>query len=110
MNAILIRPWLISAMALAPSRCLPHPLRCIHPAARGRTTKRAALAISGTVFGAKGAAGAILVLALVSIWLTLNGLSPFLDRTPERSVVALQLFLIGVAVPAMLLSAAVNQL
>jgi signal transduction histidine kinase len=60
--------------------------------------------------GPKGAAGAVLVLAVVSIWLTLSGLSPFFDETPERSVVALQLFLIGVAVPALLLSAVIDQL
>lgn len=61
-------------------------------------------------FGAKGAAGAILIVAVASIWLTLKGLSPFFGRTPETSVVALQLFLIGLAVPTILLSAAIEQL
>lgn len=61
-------------------------------------------------FGAKGAGGAIFVLALASIWLTLNGLSPFLDNTPETSVAALQLFLIALAVPVILLSATIDQL
>jgi signal transduction histidine kinase len=61
-------------------------------------------------FGERGASGAILVLAVVSIWLTLNGPSPFADRTPEKSVLALQLFLIGIAVPVILLTAAVDQL
>lgn len=61
-------------------------------------------------FGAKGASGAILILAAASIWLTLNGHSPFFGRTPETSVVGLQLFLIGLAVPVILLSAAIEEL
>jgi signal transduction histidine kinase len=61
-------------------------------------------------FGAKGAAAAIFVLALASIWLTLNDVNPFLDEAPEISAVALQLFLIGIAVPVILLSAAIDQL
>lgn len=61
-------------------------------------------------FGEKGASGAILVLTVSSVWLTLNGPSPFLDASPEKSVLALQLFLIGIAVPVLLLTAAVDQL
>jgi signal transduction histidine kinase len=61
-------------------------------------------------FGEKGASGAILILTVVSISLTLRGESPFVAETPERSVVALQLFLFAIAVPTILLSAAVDEL
>ena len=65
---------------------------------------------SAVRYGERGAAGAILALTAASIWLTLNGHSPFLADTPEKNVLALQLFLFGVAVPVLLLSAAVDQL
>jgi signal transduction histidine kinase len=61
-------------------------------------------------FGEKGASTAILILTVVSIWMTLNGHSPFLADTAEKSVVALQLFLFGIAIPAILFSAAVDEL
>ena len=61
-------------------------------------------------FGERGASGAILVLTVISIWLTLNGPSPFVSDRPEKSVLALQLFLIGVAVPILILTAAIDQL
>jgi signal transduction histidine kinase len=61
-------------------------------------------------FGERGASGAILVLAVVSISLTLQGHSPFVTERPETSVLALQLFLIGVAVPVLVLAAAVDEL
>jgi signal transduction histidine kinase len=61
-------------------------------------------------FGERGAAGAILVLAVLSIWLTLQGHTPFVTDRPETSVLALQLFLIGVAVPVLVLAAAVDEL
>jgi signal transduction histidine kinase len=61
-------------------------------------------------FGERGASGAILVLAVVSISLTLQGHSPFVTKRPETSVLALQLFLIGVAVPVLVLAAAVDEL
>lgn len=61
-------------------------------------------------FGEKGGSGGILVLTVVSIWNALNGPSPFLVGSPEVSVLTLQLFLIGIAVPALLLSATVHEL
>jgi signal transduction histidine kinase len=61
-------------------------------------------------FGERGASAAILILTVASIFQTLNGHSPFTSETPERSVLALQLFLFGVAVPVLFLSAAVDQL
>jgi signal transduction histidine kinase len=60
-------------------------------------------------FGEKGGTGAILALATATIWLTLNGPSPFYDVSPEKSVLALQLFLIGISIPVLLLAAAVDQ-
>ena len=54
-------------------------------------------------FGERGAAVSILVLTIVSVWLTLNGHGPFATDSPEKSVLALQLFLFGVAVPILLL-------
>ena len=61
-------------------------------------------------FGEKGGSGGILVLTMVSIWDALNRSSPFLIGSPELSVLALQLFLIGIAIPTLLLSAAADQL
>lgn len=61
-------------------------------------------------FGTRGASVAILTLTIASVSLTLNGPGPFLDVSPEKNVLALQLFLIGVAVPVLLLTAAVDQL
>ena len=61
-------------------------------------------------FGARGASGAILILTLVSIWSTLSGASPFVGTAPEENVLALQLFLIGVAIPVLLLGAARDEL
>lgn len=61
-------------------------------------------------FGERGASSAILILTVVSIFETLNGQSPFTADTPEQSVLALQLFLFGVAVPVLVLSSAVDQL
>ncbi len=61
-------------------------------------------------FGARGASGAILILTVVSIWCASRGASPFTDSSPEKSVLALQLFLIGISIPVLLLGAAVEQL
>src|SRR5262245_46050498 len=61
-------------------------------------------------FGEKGASVSILVLTMTSIWMTLNGHSPFVAATPEKSVVALQLFIFGIAIPVILYSAAIDQL
>jgi signal transduction histidine kinase len=60
-------------------------------------------------FGAKGASGAIMVVSLVLIWRTLNGSSPFDVGSPEASVFAMQLFLIGLSTPILLLGAAIEE-
>jgi signal transduction histidine kinase len=61
-------------------------------------------------FGEKGASVSILVLTMTSIWMTLNGHSPFVAATAEKSVVALQLFIFGIAIPVILFSAAIDRL
>jgi signal transduction histidine kinase len=61
-------------------------------------------------FGARGASAAILAVTVVSIWLTLNGAAIFVDADAERSVLALQLFLAGLAVPILVLGATMDGL
>jgi len=61
-------------------------------------------------FGEKGASSAILVVAVVLIWRTLGGHSLFLAADPETNVLALQLFLAGLAIPVLLLGAAIEEL
>ena len=61
-------------------------------------------------FGARGASLAILAVTVVSIWLSLNGAAIFVDADPERSVLALQLFLTGLAVPILVLGATMDGL
>jgi signal transduction histidine kinase len=60
-------------------------------------------------FGKRGSSGAILVVTVVSIWQNLNESTLFVD-TPENNVFALQVFLIGVAVPLFFLGAAIDEL
>jgi PAS domain S-box-containing protein len=60
-------------------------------------------------FGAKGASGAILVVTIVLIWHTLEGPSLFVAGDPETNVFALQAFLIGLAVPILLLGASIDE-
>jgi signal transduction histidine kinase/integral membrane sensor domain MASE1 len=60
-------------------------------------------------FRAKGASGAIFVVALALLWRALNGPTQFTGNTPEASVFAIQVFLIGLAIPTLLLGAATEQ-
>ena len=60
-------------------------------------------------FGAKGASGAVLVVAVALLWRALNGPSPFIAETPEASVLAIQAFLIGLSIPVLLLGAAIDE-
>src|SRR5262245_36193847 len=53
-------------------------------------------------FGTKGASSAIVVVTIVVMWRTLQGQSPFLSGDPESNVLALQLFLTGLAIPVLL--------
>ena len=64
---------------------------------------------SASRFGVKGASAAILIMTIVLIWRALNGSSLFLAGTPETNVFALQVFLIGLAVPMLLLGSSINE-
>jgi signal transduction histidine kinase/integral membrane sensor domain MASE1 len=60
-------------------------------------------------FGEKGASAAILIFAIVLLWLTLNSSSVFIAGDPEANVFALQIFLIGLAIPVLLLGASIDE-
>ena len=61
-------------------------------------------------YGEKGASGAILVVTVVLTWRTLHGSGLLFDADPERSVLALQLFLTGLSIPVLLLGALIDEL
>ena len=61
-------------------------------------------------FGERGASGAILVVTVVSIWQNLRASTVFNAIDPGTSVLALQIFLLGVAIPVFLLGAAIDEL
>jgi signal transduction histidine kinase len=61
-------------------------------------------------YGEKGASGAILLVTVVLTWRTLHGSGLLLDADPERSVLALQLFLTGLSIPVLLLGALIDEL
>lgn len=61
-------------------------------------------------FGKKGASAAILVVAIVLLSSSLNGSSLLMTDDPETNVFALQIFLIGLAIPVLLLGASIDQL
>lgn len=60
-------------------------------------------------FGASGASAAMLVVTVTLLWRALNGPSPFIAATPETSAAAVQLFLTALAVPLLLLGAAIDE-
>jgi PAS domain S-box-containing protein len=60
-------------------------------------------------FGVKGAACTILIMAVVLVWRTLNGPSLFLAGNAESSVLAMQVFLLGLSIPVLLLGAAIDE-
>ncbi len=60
-------------------------------------------------FGTKGASAAVLVVTVVLIWRALNEPSLFSDRDPESNVFALQIFVIGLALPLLLLGASMDE-
>lgn len=60
-------------------------------------------------FGEKGASAAILVVAVILTWRTLHGGGLLPDEDPERSVLALQLFLTGLSIPVLLLGASIDE-
>ena len=61
-------------------------------------------------FGERGAGGAILIVTIVSIWQSLRGSTVFHGTNPEASVLALQIFLLGIAIPVFLLGGAIEEL
>ena len=61
-------------------------------------------------YGEKGASGAILVVTIVLTWRTLHGSGLLAGEQPERSVLALQLFLTGLSIPVLLLGALIDEL
>jgi signal transduction histidine kinase len=61
-------------------------------------------------FGEKGASAAILIVAVIFTWDGLHGVALFPHPNPERSLLALQLFLIGFSVPILLLGALIDDL
>jgi PAS domain S-box-containing protein len=64
---------------------------------------------AATRFGEKGASGAVLVVTVALLWLALNRSSLFVAGDPERNVLALQVFLIGLAIPVLLLGATIDE-
>jgi len=60
-------------------------------------------------FGVKGASGAVLLLSVILVWRALNGPSVFLAGDPGTSVLALQVFILGLAIPVLLLAASIDE-
>jgi len=60
-------------------------------------------------FGVKGASFSVFVVTILLVAMTLNGPSLFIIADPERNVFAIQVFLIGLAVPVLLLGAAIDE-
>ena len=61
-------------------------------------------------YGEKGASGAILIVAVFMTWRTLRGTGLFPGEEPERTVLALQMFLMGLSIPLLLLGALIDEL
>jgi PAS domain S-box-containing protein len=60
-------------------------------------------------FGARGAGGAMLLVTVTLIWRTLNAPSLFITADAETNVLALQIFILGLAVPMLLLGASIDE-
>jgi integral membrane sensor domain MASE1/anti-sigma regulatory factor (Ser/Thr protein kinase) len=61
-------------------------------------------------FGQRGASGAVLVVTIVSIWQNLHESAVFVGDSPEKNVLALQFFLMGLAIPVFFLGAVIDEL
>ncbi len=59
-------------------------------------------------YGIRGAGLTVLTLTVTSIWVNLSGPTVFTGSTAEENVLALQLFLVGLAVPVLLLGAYID--
>jgi two-component system, LuxR family, sensor kinase FixL len=60
-------------------------------------------------FGARGAAGAILIVTIVLISGALNGSTVFVTGNAETSAFAIQFFLIGLSIPVLLLGSSIDE-
>jgi len=65
---------------------------------------------AATRFGERGASGAILVVTVVSIWQNLRASTVFIGVDPGTSVLALQIFLLGIAIPVFFLGTVIDEL
>ena len=61
-------------------------------------------------FGEKGASAAVLLVAVIFTWDALHDVGLFPHPNPEQSLLALQLFLTGLAIPVLLLGALIDEL
>jgi signal transduction histidine kinase len=64
---------------------------------------------SAVRFGVAGASGSVLVVGAVILWRALNGATVFNFADAEANVLALQMFLITLSIPALLLGAAMRE-
>lgn len=60
-------------------------------------------------FGLGGMSTAMLAIAIMAIWGTMQGRGPFLTQAPAENALALQLFLLMLATPLMLLAVAIGE-
>jgi PAS domain S-box-containing protein len=60
-------------------------------------------------FGIAGASSAVLMVAIMLIWATVNGATLFVTGGVETNVFAMQAFLLGLAMPALLLAATIEE-
>jgi PAS domain S-box-containing protein len=61
-------------------------------------------------FGPKGVNTSLAVVAFLAIWSAVHGRGPFIAQSPEENALAMQLFLIVIAMPLMLLAAVLMEL
>jgi signal transduction histidine kinase len=61
-------------------------------------------------FGERGSSGAVLAVTVVSIWQNLRASSLFVGTDTGTSVLALQIFLLGIAIPVFFLGTAIDEL
>ena len=60
-------------------------------------------------FGARGSATAILTISCLAIWSAAHGHGPFTAESPEENALAIQLFLIVMAIPFLYLAAVIEE-
>jgi signal transduction histidine kinase/ActR/RegA family two-component response regulator len=99
--ALLVGASLVVFAGLSPTRIFGRPLEyAVFPF----------LIWAALRFGQAGTATGILVTAAIATFGTVNGMGPFAKGSPHESLVLLQLFLIVVAVTALLLGATITEL